>query len=156
MAKLKLYDLPHVGAPVPVAIYARKSKDERARKKMRRAGLEVSQSISHQVKECQKWCEANGRAPIAILKEDLTSGAAESRPRLDEVFALARARMIVEVVVLYFERFSRDEEMEIMAMVAELRRYGVALRVVTEPHLDPSDGTCVMRLSMAAMVARDR
>ena len=111
MNDIECFDVPHLGDPIPVVIYGRKSPDESARKRKRRGGLVVSQSVARQEAQAREWCVANGRIPLAFLYDDLTSGAQAARAGIDAVFQWAKSKQVREVVVVYFERFSRDEEL---------------------------------------------
>ncbi len=85
------------------------------------------QDLDHQRRAVTRWATANG-IPLDIREEMATSGAAVSRPVLDQVLAACRSGAFDVLVVPAIDRISRRAIGAIQVM-AEMKQLGV--RVVS-------------------------
>ncbi len=93
-----------------VAIYARVSTRD--------------QSTERQVRELRKHAKARGWEVACVVQEHV-SGAADNRPKRDEVLAMARKREIDGILVLTLDRWGRSIK-DLVLTMDELKSLGVA------------------------------
>ncbi len=101
-------------APIPVALFARVSKE--------------AQDFGRQLVDTQRHADRSGRVVVATIAEKL-SGSRNSRakrPDLDQLYALARAGQIKEVLVTELSRLGRRAR-ETRKVVEDLGDWGVSV-----------------------------
>ena len=101
-------------APIPVALFVRVSKE--------------AQDFGRQLVDTQRHADRSGRVVVATIAEKL-SGSRNSRakrPDLDQLYALARAGQIKEVLVTELSRLGRRAR-ETRKVVEDLGDWGVSV-----------------------------
>jgi DNA invertase Pin-like site-specific DNA recombinase len=125
-------DVAAGAATQAAAIYVRQS-----RKKA--DGSEASPAV--QLEECQTKAGSMGVLPLPVYEDLGISGydPKAERPGFDRMLRDARAGKFSHVLVYYMSRFSRQEPLEVLAVVRELWAYGVTITSVTEGTFRPDD-----------------
>ncbi len=82
------------------------------------------QSTERQVRELRKHAKARGWKVASVVQEHV-SGAADNRPKRDEVLAMARKREIDAILVLTLDRWGRSIK-DLVLTMDELKSLGVA------------------------------
>ncbi|MFE1126811.1 recombinase family protein [Streptomyces albidoflavus] len=113
-------------------IYARQSRKKRDKS-------EVSTVV--QIEESQALAARRGMQALPPYQDIGISAYDPSaeRPGFDRMLRDARAGKFAFVVVYYLSRFSRQEPLEVLAVVRELWSYGVVIISVTEGEFKPGD-----------------
>ena len=124
---------------MPVAIYARVSKDDKV------------QNPENQLRELRAWC---GHAGHAITREyvEHESGrkGADKRKQFAALFEDAAKRKFDCVLFWAIDRFSREGMAQTIAHLQRLTSYGVTFHSYTEPHL-ATDNELVRNILLALL-----
>ena len=119
--------------------YGRKSPSKSARDQVASRG--ASDSIEGQREGIRAWCEddPDSRIWVGFDFDDLVHGDATRRDGLQRSIARVRQGIADDLAVLRLDRFGRDEVMELVWLIQELRHAGALVWVCSEPDLDPRD-----------------
>jgi len=98
-------------------------------------------SLPTQERFCRDYCERQGFAVARVFVEEGKSAKTTDRTRLLELLDFCREKkgLIQHVVVYRIDRFSR-QQYDYVVLAAQLKKYGVTLKSVTEPISDDSTG----------------
>lgn len=110
------------------------------------------QTEENQAPELRQLATRRGWEPVEY--RETASGAARSRPVLDQLMRDARTGKLGAVAVWALDRLSRQGAGPVLNMVGELDRCGVALVSVREPWLDTSGPFRDVIVALCATFAR--
>lgn len=102
-----------------IILYARTSTDRQSK------GLEA------QIRTLREYCKSRGIVEYKVFKDAGISGAKNSRPKLDEVMKLVRAKKVKRVIVYSFSRYARSTK-HLLDSLEEFNQYGVDFISISE------------------------
>lgn len=111
----------------------------------------TDQDADLQLVELQRYAAARGWVIAAEFVDRGVSGAATSRPALDQLWSAARRRDVDGVVVWRFDRFSRSVS-DLVRSLEEFRALGVAFISIHE-QIDTSSPTGRVVFAVVAAMA---
>jgi len=114
-----------------VAIYARVSSDRQ----------DVNLSVSAQLKALREFAERNDHSVVVDFVDEAETGRNIERPQFRRMITMARCQpKLFEAILVYkYSRFARSREDSIVVK-AMLRKLGVQIISITEPHDDTPTG----------------
>jgi DNA invertase Pin-like site-specific DNA recombinase len=126
---------------VRVALYTRVSTTDKG------------QTIENQVLALRADCEAR-KEDIALEGHDYISGAKQSRPGLDRIFAAAEAKQFDVLVVWSLDRLTREGAFRALEIIQNLGKLGIGFRSLQEPHFDTCGPFKDAIIAIAATLAK--
>lgn len=125
------------------AIYARVSLDEKS-DDMR------FQDPENQIVPLRKWADARGFEVVDVYV-DKASGADAGRPAFNKLKDDARKGLFKVILIWKLDRFSRENLLNVLSYVKQLKGYGVGIISYTESWLDTTNDNPMSDLILSVM-----
>ncbi len=111
------------------------------------------QTLERQRRDLKKFA-ADAQWKVVATAEDTISGSSRQRPGLDTVLRAAQDQKMDILCVTEISRLSRSGVMQVIELIQTLKKNGVDVWSITEPHLRTSGPYGELFLAVAAAIAK--